>query len=301
MVYDPGTHQVLLFGGARRMPDGTGRDSTLWSWNGSSWSSQTTALAEPANDAAAYDPERNRLVMHGGSGLGAGVELDETLEWDHHAWQLIRSAGPGARAHHAMVYDAVRKQIVLFGSSDDTPDTDTWGWDGHAWKKLASDGPPARGVYGVAFDTQRGVTVIFGGCCARGVGLLGDTWEWDGQRWTHILTPNAPSPRFDTNMAYDPLRRRVVLFGGRSGNTNVGDTWEYDGRAWTKLNVAGPSPRNGHALVYDPDAKAILLFGGRNEPTYFNDFWAFDGAWRQIPERRAAQSHHDPTLTIVEP
>jgi cysteine-rich repeat protein len=41
-----------------------------------------------------------------------------------------------------------------------------------------------------------------------------------------------PSRRYSGAMAYDPHRRRIVLFGGRSQAGALDDTWEWDGRAW---------------------------------------------------------------------
>jgi hypothetical protein len=280
MVYHVGMSQVLLVGGAQpRQPDIVRPDSTIWAWNGTTWQSHPSTLPLRANEAVAYDPGRDRLISHGGSEVP-----DETWEWDQRDWRLVvsGSGGPGARGHHALTYDPVRKHVVLFGNNDATPVNDMWSWDGQSWKKLAAEGPPPRGVFGAAFHAKRGVMLVFGGCCAPGVGLVGDTWEWDGKRWTPITTTSAPTPRFDTSMAYDPGRDRIVLFGGRDRSTNFGDTWEYDGRTWTRLDLPGPSPRNAAAMVYDPRAKAILLFGGRGE-TYFNDFWAFDGSWTRIP------------------
>jgi len=267
LVYDAAATQVLLVGGSN--------DGFLWTWDGRAWQSQSSTLAARANDATAFDPVRGRLIVHGGSDAP-----DETWEWDRRSWQRVSSGGPGIRGHHAMTYDPVHKQVLLFGNNDDIRVSDTWGWDGRSWNKLADEGPPPRGVHGQAFDEKRGVLVIFGGCCASGV--RGDTWEWNGRLWSQIATPVSPSPRYDTSMAYDPTRGRVVLFGGWDRTTSFSDTWEYDGRAWTRLEVAGPPPRGSHAMVYDPRAKAILLFGGRSGRTQFNDFWAFDGTWKQI-------------------
>ncbi len=170
MVHAPATKEVLLLGGAQPRRDvGTDPDAAIWIWNGQKWRTHPSTLPPRANEAVAYDPERNRLVVHGGSDLP-----DQTWEWDHQVWRPMSGSGPGARGHHAMSYDAVRKQMVLFGNNDRTPSTDTWGWNGQSWTRLASDGPPARGVYGIAFDGKRGVVVLFGGCCAEGVGLAGD-------------------------------------------------------------------------------------------------------------------------------
>ena len=261
MAYDSRSGEVLLLGGAQRPAAGARADTALWGWNGTAWRVLSRTPPKRDNAAAAYDAGRNRFVVHGGSAGDSG-ELDETWEWDGESWQTVSNSGPGARAHHAMAYDATRKRVVLFGNSDDAPANDTWAWDGRAWTMLANDGPPRRGVCALAFDDKRGVLVLFGGYGSRNT-ILNDTWEWDGQRWKQVVTPVAPSPRWDVRAVYDPARGRVVLFGGRDATGNLGDTWEYDGGTWTRLDIAGPSPRNGHAVAYDPRTKAILLFGGR--------------------------------------
>ena len=122
----------------------------------------------------------------------------------------------------------------------------------------------------MAYDAKRQVVVMFGGVGAQRA-ILNDTWEWTGRQWEQVATATAPSPRFDTNMAYDPAGGRVILFGGYAPPANTGDTWAYDGQAWARIDTAGPSARNGHSMAYDPRMKAILLFGGRSAPAYFND------------------------------
>ena len=64
-------------------------------------------------------------------------------------------------------------------------------------------------------------------------------------QWTKVAD-NAASPpaRFDTRMAYDEARERVVLFGGQAEDANytyLNDTWEWDGAAWAQVsNVYRP-------------------------------------------------------------
>ncbi|MFQ5507494.1 MAG: kelch repeat-containing protein, partial [Planctomycetota bacterium] len=62
-------------------------------------------------------------------------------------------------------------------------------------------------------------------------------------------------------MAYDPIRKRVVLFGGFfgpltpvkvAGRVYFDDTWEWDGKTWQpRRPLHSPSPRNGHGMAYD--------------------------------------------------
>ena len=50
-----------------------------------------------------------------------------------------------------------------------------------------------------------------------------------GNDWTQVNTLSAPSLRFDYQMTYDPVRKKVVLFGGRDWIPNpLGETWEFD-------------------------------------------------------------------------
>jgi hypothetical protein len=80
-------------------------------------------------------------------------------------------------------------------------------------------------------------------------------------------------------MAYDPLLREVVLFGGlTSYNSPLGDTWEFSDGKWhnitAELSVA-PAARWGAGLVYDPALGGLLLFGGQIElgSDQYNDTW----------------------------
>src|SRR5215468_2010500 len=72
---------------------------------------------------------------------------------------------PAARWGHAMVYDAARDRVLLFGGSTGTTfHDDTWSWDGSRWTQLApSLSPPARDQHVMAYDGARGRVVLFGG------------------------------------------------------------------------------------------------------------------------------------------
>jgi len=81
-------------------------------------------------------------------------------------------------------------------------------------------------------------------------------------------------------MAFDSLRGKVVLFGGRTfGNTWYGDTWEWDGSTWTQVATTGPQARSGHAMAYDSLRHRVVLFGGTRAlpPFYLADTWEWDG------------------------
>jgi hypothetical protein len=96
-------------------------------------------------------------------------------------------------------------------------------------------------------------------------------------------------------MAYDVLRKRIVLFGGRDANgANPADTtWEFDGHTWTNLTPAsGPVPREVAALAYDEARQQVVLFGGgfAGSSGSLADTWTWNGAqWtQQFPQQSPA-------------
>lgn len=56
------------------------------------------------------------------------------------------------------------------------------------------------------------------------------------RRW--VRWGNAgPAGRVGQGVAYDPLRRRIVLYGGAAdgGQAFFTDIWEFDGTSWQRL------------------------------------------------------------------
>ncbi len=200
---------------------------------------------------------------------------------------------PGVRNAHALGYDG--RVVVLYGGATDTAVVgDTWGWDGKDWTRLAVGGPPARTFPAVASDGTRvflfgGSRVLFGDDTVAEnrdatKRLYADTWTWDGARWTEVAGPQPPA-RSEAAAAWDPKRKRMVLFGGYTWKAGVReylqDTWEFNGAAWARFSTGGPSPRAGTAMAFDAELGQVVLFGGSGAK---GDTWIWDGtAWSEVP------------------
>ncbi len=93
--------------------------------------------------------------------------------------------------------------------------------------------------------------------------------------WEEVPTLAA---RTSAQLAYDPARGRLVLFGGAIGMRALGDTWEYDGVAWHLMKPnTSPAPRSLGHMVYDSIRRRCVLFGGRGV-SHLNDMWEWDGS-----------------------
>lgn len=95
-------------------------------------------------------------------------------------WTQVNVPGPSARHDHAMVYDAIRKKIVVFAgeSGSGSELSDQWEWNGIEWEKISVNAPYPyiRTEHAVAYDIKRKRVVLFGGDPEGSWNALGDTW-----------------------------------------------------------------------------------------------------------------------------
>lgn len=204
------------------------------------------------------------------------------------AWkkQLPKSS-PTARAFHAMAYDAIRQNVVLFGGRGPNGILgDTWVWNGRTktWTRLnPGTSPCARMGHIMVYDEVNQRTVLFGG--DDGQKFLNDTWEWDGANWKDVTPATTVKPRARTipGRVYNSIKQRILLFGGLDAKlTPLNDTWEWDcnNRIWKDRtpSFGNPPARFLHAMALDMTQKAPILFGGMDTNSkQFNDTWVWDG------------------------
>ena len=281
MAFDKSRGVIVLFGGW------TGYGGELgdtWEWNGATWTQRfpATLPGKRLGHAMAYDSRRRVVVMFAGQPETGGMPND-TWEWDGTNWtEIFPATSPERRYGHAMVYDKKRRKVVLYGGFNGGQSlNDTWLWDGVDWvQRFPQTDPGVRQDHAMAYDSARGITILFGGMIYDGATWVYDTstWEWDGKDWTRIDAPGPPG-RKRLAMAYDSLRKVVVLFGGEIGSDKKSDTWEWDGKNWTEINDQGPPARHRHAMAYDSKRRKVVLFAGRGAGPYRQDTWVYAPAY----------------------
>ena len=190
---------------------------------------------------------------------------------------------PSARFEQAMVYDAARHQVLMYGGMNAGVATgDLWAWDGTSWVLLADGGPPARFAAMLVYDPGGQRVLLYGGT-ANGTHLT-DLWSWDGHAWTRLSASGGPELGHAA-AGWDGARNRLVIHRGWSGTAFEGDTWEWNGTAWSAaattvpdtLGVPLPSP-----MVYNTLRHALLmLVGDANSKAQV--LWQWNGTgWSHI-------------------
>ena len=290
-AYDPVNHCVVMFGGI----DGGDRADT-WLLNTSGWTQAQPANSPPARRNTAMGWDGTRVILFGGrTGAQSGPALQDTWAWSGTDWAKLTPAhSPVGRELHAMA--STPSGIVLFGGYTGSDSAETWTWSGSDWTHPATAlAPPARHGHGMTWNGSR--VVLFGGLANSNASS--DTWLFDPSTssWSSLVTSGAPDARQSAGLAYDPVRQRVVLFGGAPSYGTL--TWELNGSTWTSFTPAiDPGYRSRFGTVYDPDrAKVLVLTGSESNWSGYGlhgDVWAWDGAaWTAVvaaPSTRQGQA-----------
>lgn len=210
--------------------------------------------------------------------------------------QIAPTVTPEARDGAVVVYDPVRKAMVVFGGNATDISDETWLLHGDVWtKRSPAHSPPARSNAYAYWDGKREKVVMFGGN-APGQIDRSVIWTWDGNDWSSFTPAANPNARRDAAVAYDSTRDRVVLFGGvvdGSPDTTLADTWEFDGSTWTETTpTASPGDRGAALMGYDPSRQIIVLVNGYSEAASAlrRDTWIYaDGTWTEATSAGAPQ------------
>jgi hypothetical protein len=121
---------------------------------------------------------------------------------------------------------------------------------------------------------------------------------------TQALFAAFPSPRTAARLAWDPVSKQMVLFGGISAfdrgtgrSYELGETWVWNGQRWVqRFPSVAPSARYSHLMVTDTTRSRIILFGGARETSDLNDTWEYsNGTWKQLATPASPSSRTLPT------
>jgi hypothetical protein len=118
--------------------------------------------------------------------------------------------------------------------------------------------------------------------------------------WIRLKLANGPSARASFAAAYDPVSRKVVVFGGHDVNQQFNETWTFDGTTWTQINTStAPSARSASSMAYDYHIRKLVLFGGGGGFVRLQDTWLWDGAtstWTQANPQTVPPAASGPVL-----
>ncbi|RIK11196.1 MAG: hypothetical protein DCC49_01235 [Acidobacteria bacterium] len=195
LMADPARSQIVMWGGSTKVPP-SGADTTetmatvnsmitdTWVWNGSNWGQVVTShTPDPRLQAFGGDGNQNTppQLFGGQSATGQDVDEDGELElllgtlddlwtWTGSDWQrqltnseVVDRKGSAGRNEHAMAYDTLREQAVIFGGyslGGVDESTATWTWQPPFGNPMLARQYFAEGYTGGMYPFDEYMTVL---------------------------------------------------------------------------------------------------------------------------------------------
>jgi hypothetical protein len=250
VAFDSARRKLVVHGGA----NGATPDSTTWTFDvaSSTWATVTTSGPSRSGAAMAFDSNRNVTLLFGGRSASTGANND-LWEFNGTSWTMVTVGGaafPLAREAHVAFFDPVGNVFYISGGYNTADSTaagrnDTWALTGLGsgslqWQQLGGTSyAPGRWAASIGYDEDRRVFVMFGGNtagAASGGVQVSDTWVFtpSTQSWRAGVNGQvplmSPSARAYTSLAWSPIHRRVLLFGGYTtlnSSTEDNQMWIY--------------------------------------------------------------------------
>src|SRR5262249_23565692 len=295
-IYDPVRDRMVVSRGG----DGTTGPNQVWAlslsghpeWNdlaatGSGPYTKPTFGGIYDEYVSIYDPVGDRMVVFGGNNDVWALSLSGTPAWS----QLFPLGTPPAgRSGHSAIYDPVGRRMVIFGGAGIRGFlSDTWALsltDPPVWTQLSpiTSAPAGRAWHSAIYDAQRQHMVVCGGWSGA---YQSDVWALtlsDSPVWSQLVPPAGPEIGRDRHSAiYDPVRDRMVVFGGGGGPAGGRSdvlALSLTDAVWSVLTPSQdpPSSRSGHSAIYDPLRDRMVIFGGRDLANYRSDAWSLSWA-----------------------
>lgn len=298
MVHRPAGNELLQFGGAgyRATFPLYNQFDDVWRLDldipSATWERMSVAGARPSarhGHRGVWDPIRQRMLVFGGYDFNYKNDV-WAFDPASSAWTELFTSGlpPSTRMYGGVTYDPVRDRLLVIGGHPPYL-IDIWelplsGASALTWSPISPSGAPPSGrwIYGMQYDPNGDRMVFFGGVTA--VNRPNETWALSlsgTPTWT-LLTPAGapPTGRSDHAMIYEPVGRRMVVFGGASDALQFfNDAWALSMTGplqWTQLNPTGgpPGQRDIIQAVYDPNQGRMIVHGGWSGSQFLNDTWA---------------------------
>jgi len=118
-----------------------------------------------------------------------------------------------------------------------------------------------------------------------------------------------PPGRARSQAVYDPIHKKIVVFGGDGLDRTLSDTWLYDcsTRTWEqRFPARAPLPRAGHIMAWLPKAGKIVMAGGYSRNPLAQEIWTYDVAaneWkllRHMPLAGEGERRYSPNAPRTE-
>lgn len=234
--------------------------------------------------------DEHRAVVFGGTHYPRNQgDANDTwsYDFDTRTFSLIETSGdvPPPRYCHCATYLPSTHELLVVGGRNSrgplAPFGATLDLSTGVWRLI--EGPRPFGIIGcnVEWMPDLGRAIVFGGGSSQG--NEDKTWSYDpeARTFTQLMPDHRPPGRRDGTSAYDPIGRRMLVYGGAiqvlPPYRHLADVWAFDGVDWTELpQTQAPIARRYMVGGVDPATGLWVMTGGTEEDVDYADTWFFD-------------------------
>jgi hypothetical protein len=249
VAWDPGTREVLLFGGQASADQALLEDT--WAWNGTNWREvRSSGLTPPASPMTSmtYDTDLREMVL-----VESDIHFEAPIQlwtWDGTLWHPRSVSGGPTSPVAAIGYEPRTRTVVALAGecSGFECRSQTWSWDGTTWRQLAPAHEPSFAFYNMALvpDSMSGRLLLM----TVSTNTLGpaptETWAWDGRDWVGLQLIGEPGAEMKV-VAANADKSEGTIFAFQDVSRDFSDlrinAWEWTGTSWrTVARNAPPTP-----------------------------------------------------------
>jgi hypothetical protein len=293
LVADLGDGRAVVFGGTTASTtSGVALDGTwLYDMRGEAPIVRAIEASGPAArycGCAAYDPERDVVMMTGGRDVTLPLSIPpETWELSlaTETWtQIAVPETPDGVIGCNLAWARDPGAMYLFGGGGESGYSDVvYRYDptAPAWVALDATGPTAR--YDAAWlpmSDGRRLLLFAGSFGAMGSAFYSDVWIFDAvdESWTELAIEGDPPPGRRTPWtAWAPNERGLYVANGYDGAMQpIGDFYflDLEEQRWTELPSDGaPSARGFSTALPGPDGTLGAMLGGYDGEEPVAELW----------------------------
>jgi hypothetical protein len=136
MAYDPASSMVVLYGG--HLSNASALLDETWTWDGTTWTQRHPAVTPGGCEGPlGYDAAASQIILLcvREQQMGRGNYSVSTWAWSGATWtQLHPSTIPPGGGRMTMTYDAVGRELLLFGT---LASSHTWTYANGQWKQAS--------------------------------------------------------------------------------------------------------------------------------------------------------------------
>lgn len=220
-----------------------------------------------------YHPKSKALLLFDGYSTHLDSTQNNVWKWDGKKWDRIIAYGPSSRSANAAALDPETGDVILFGGwGKGGPATDsrndTWKFDGSKWTEIKTNFIDKHDHHKMVYVDHLNAFVIYGGFNSTTKTFDSTTWLLKDNMFTGLSIPG-PGASGNAGFAYDPVRKKVVLYGGKKYDLPA-ELWEFDGKKWEQVPVENIGMTTGQEMVYSNVHKMIIVNG-------YSGTWGWNG------------------------